>query len=148
MSKQGIRILDKENMIVSVKLGDFIDEINNGESFYWSILYLYATGDLGEKMSMPVFETSINEAPSGLALTWSELQELSNKFWDLMDILIIGCSEKNQVRRYSSEKEMCESCDVVINKFDSSYWEVFAKNPTLIEKLANKFIDIRYLSTD
>jgi len=97
---------------------------------------------------MPAFETSINNASSGFALRWSELQELSNKFWDLMDILIIGCSDKSQVIRYSSEKKMYESCDVVIDKFDSSYWEVSAKDPMLIERLANKFVDVQFLPSD
>ena len=56
MKTKGIRILDKINNTVSVELSDILHEIPDGDSFYWSILYLYATGNLGEEQSIPDFE--------------------------------------------------------------------------------------------
>jgi len=49
MSQQRIRILDHENDLVTVTLNDIFTEVRDGESFYWAILYLYATGDLGKE---------------------------------------------------------------------------------------------------
>lgn len=59
MKTKGIRILDKKNNIVSVELLDILSEISEGNSFCWSILYLYATGHLSEHKSMPAFEEEI-----------------------------------------------------------------------------------------
>ena len=144
MSK-GIRISDKKNRIVSVELPEILNEINNGDQFVWSILYLQTTGDLGEGRSIPVFEKQIIEAKSGLVISWKELNELSQRFWDLMDIIIIGCKDRNLLRRYENDQKMYETCDIVIEMIDSGYWEVFSKDPSLIASLKAKFKDTELL---
>lgn len=145
---KGIRILDKKNRIVSVELPDILIEISNTNSFYWSILYLDATGDLGEGKSIPEFEQQIIESEKGFFLTWRELIDLSNKFWDLMDIIIIGSREKENLHRYENDQAMYETCDIVIEMVDSGYWEVFSKEEKLINKLASKFKEIKFLAPD
>jgi hypothetical protein len=62
----GIRILDRENRAVIVNLPDILCEIQNDDQYHWSILELYATGDLGEGKSMPVFEDQILKSERGL----------------------------------------------------------------------------------
>lgn len=145
---KGIRILDKKNKIVSVEMPDILNEINDGTQFYWSILHLYASGNLGEGKSIPIFEEQIKNAQKGLFISWNELNSLSYKFYDLMDILIIGCKDKSLVHRYESDREMYEMCDIVIEMIDSSYWEVFSKDNALIDRLAIKFNDIKFLEPD
>jgi hypothetical protein len=144
MSK-GIRILDKKNRIVSVGLPDILKEIDNGDQFKWSILYLQTTGDLGEGRSVPVFEKEIIDAKKGLFITWKELNELSQRFWDLMDIIIIGCKDRDLLRRYENDQEMYETCDIIIEMIDSNYWEVFSKDHNLITTLQAKFKDTKLL---
>ncbi|NGX46643.1 MAG: hypothetical protein K1000chlam3_00003 [Chlamydiae bacterium] len=147
MSK-GIRILDKKNRIVSVELQDILKEINYGGQLEWSILYLQTTGNLGEGRSMPVFEQQIIDAEKGLFITWKELNDLSQKFWDLMDIIIIGCKDRSSLRRYEKDQEMYETCDITIEMVDSGYWEVFAENEELINKFAKKFKEVEFLEAD
>ena len=36
----GIRILDREDHFVTVELRDILPEVQNGDKFFWSILYL------------------------------------------------------------------------------------------------------------
>ena len=43
---------------------------------------------------------------------------------------------------------MYETCDIVIQMFDSCYWEVFSKDTQLIEKLAKKYKQIKFLDPD
>jgi len=69
MRAKGIRILDKENNIVSVELSDIFSEIKDGNKLYLSILYLNTTGDLGIGQSIPDFEEKINKSEKGLAIT-------------------------------------------------------------------------------
>ena len=148
MTTKGIRILDKKNRIVWVELPDILKEISNGNSLHWSILYLYATGHLGANQAMPVFEQQIRESEKGLLISWEELNGLSQKFWDLMDITLIGCKDRNLLRRYETDQKMYEVCDIVIEMIDSSYWEVFSKDEELINKLAVKFKEIEFLKPD
>ena len=43
---------------------------------------------------------------------------------------------------------MYENCDIVIEKLDSSFWEVFSKNTDLIKRLSSKFKHVKFLESD
>src|SRR5215213_768792 len=110
MKSQGIRISDNINDVVSVTLIDILKEIKNGNSMNWAILFLYATGNLGEGRSLPEFERMIREAPKGIEINWLNLNQLAEKFFQIIDITLLGCTEKNLIHRYDVEQEMYESC--------------------------------------
>ena len=145
MQAKGIRILDKKNGLVSVELPSIFSEIKNGDSLYWSILYSYATGDLGQGQSIPEYEQKIADFEKGSFISWGELNLLSKKLYDVMDFTLIGCYDQTFLKRYENECEMHDSCDIVIEMIDSSYWEVYSKNEKLIEKLAAKFKQVEFL---
>lgn len=145
---KGIRILDNINGRVSVNFLDILEEIKNGNQFEWSILYLQSTGDLGEEKSIPEFEEKIVKSEKGYFIPWKDVNDLAQRFWDLMDIILIGCKNKNLLRRYENDQEMYETCDIVIEKVDSGYWEVFSNDEQLINRLASKFKEIEFLHTD
>lgn len=71
---------------------------------------------------------------------------LVNALWDFYDILIIGCKDKKQIARYEDDMDMYNSCDIVINMFDSTYWEVFSMDEHLIYSLGKKFKDVKYIT--
>ena len=148
METKGIRILDKKNRIVCVELPDILKEIHNGSSLHWSILYLCASGHLGEGKSIPEFEKQIYDSEKGFFIKWEDLNSLSNKFYEVIDIIIIGCTSKELLLRYENDQEMYETCDLVIEMVDSSYWEVFSKDEELINRLASKFKEIEFLEPD
>jgi hypothetical protein len=148
LKTQGIRILDNKNGVVSVKLPDILDEKLNGDSLYWSILFLEASGHLGENKSILEFCKQINKSQNGLILQWSELKSLAYKFFQVIDIIILGCKDSNLLHRYDDDQEMYESCDIFIEMFDSWFWQVFSKDKQLIDRLASKFKDIKFLESD
>jgi Txe/YoeB family toxin of Txe-Axe toxin-antitoxin module len=145
MKIKGIRISDKKNNIVSVELPDILLEISNGNSLYWSVLYLYATGSLGENKSMLALEEQIKNSERGLCISWDELNNLAKKFWDLIDITIIGCNDKSLIKRYNDDQKMRETCNTVIEMIDSGCWEVFSKDEKLIERLSQKYKNIEFI---
>lgn len=148
MKSQGIRISDNINNVVNVTLIDILQEIMNEEIHYWSILFLDAIGDLGDKKSIPEFENQILESEKGIFISWKELCNLAKKFEQIIDITILGCKDLESIRRYDIEQEMYESCDIVIEMVDSSYWEIFSKDKSIINRLAAKFKDTQLLETD
>ena len=148
MKTKGIRILDKKDGVGCVELPDILKEISNGDTFYWSILYLYASGDLGDGKSIPVFEKEINDSARGLFIKWNELNLISKKFFQVIDIIIIGCKDQNLLRRYKNDQEMYETCDIFINMFDSWFWEIFSKDEQLINRFAAKFKKIELLESN
>lgn len=148
MKTKGIRISDEIEGVISVKLPDILVEIHNGSTIYWSILYLDASGNLGEEISIVDFENQIFKSENGLYIGWDELNKLSHKFYEIIDIVLIGCKNKNLLYRYKEDREMYETCDIVIQLIDSGYWEIFSKDGQLINSLASKFKEIKHIESD
>ena len=46
------------------------------------------------------------------------------------------------------DKEMYETCDIVIEMIDGGFWEIFSKNVAWINQLAEKFQNIEFLTSD
>lgn len=147
METKGIRI-DKIDRCVSVQLSDILAEIKDGQLFSWSILYFEGRGHLGEGKSIPVFGQQTREAENGIFFSWEELNSLASKLEEIYDILILGCKNKELLKRYEDDQTMYETCDFVIEMVDSDYWEVFSKNHEFIERLSVKFKDIKFLESD
>ena len=143
----GIRISDKSGRAVSVKLTDILSEIQDGEKFNWSILFLDCIGNLGQGRSVPVFQEQIRKSNTGVFISWLELNELAIRFELLVDLDLIGSIDKNVIKRYESEEQMYEACDIVIVMFDSCYWEVFSKDKALVEKWEKKFKVVEWLTS-
>lgn len=148
MNIKGIRILDKKNRIVSVELPDILSEIQNGNLLHWCILFLNGTGDLGPGKTIPEFMHHINDSERGLLINWEDLNSLFNKFYEVIDLLLIGCKKERLLVRYENDQKMYETCDITIEMVDSSYWEVFSKDGDLLVRLARKFQQVKFLTTD
>lgn len=135
----GIRIRDKDNSFVSIELRDILSLIEKGGEFSWSILFLWATGDLGAGRSIPDFEEEVRLSKSGIHMDWPELVSLSEKFQQTIDIVAIGCGDEANLRRFETDEEMYRECDLVIVMFDSSYWEIYSKDSDLIDRMEKHF---------
>ena len=147
METKGIRISDGDE-VLEPTLSDILEVITDGHLFHWSILHLYASGDLGEGKSIPEFEKQIFDSEKGFFIDWNDLNRLSRKFYQIIDITLIGCRDKNLLCRYSNDIEMYKTCDIVIELIDSGYWEVFSKDQELINRLASKCKEIEFLEPD
>ena len=74
------------------------------EHYLIGLFYIYVTGNLGEGKSILRFEQEVNESEKGLFISWDDLNSLSHKFYDLMDIILIGYKEIRLLSRYESEQ--------------------------------------------
>jgi len=101
--------------------------------------------NLGEEKSVPIFQKQVRDSEKGFFLSWAELNNLANKFEQIYDIDLIGCLNKDLLKRYDTDEQMYETCDIVIVMFHSSYSEVFTKNISLIERWSKKFKDVERL---
>ena len=119
--------------------------IENGNLFYWSILWLEASGNLGENNSIISLEKNIANSKDGLLIKWEDLILLSNKFDQIIELSIIGCKDKNLLKRYKIFEETYKICDIEIEMIDGSFWEVYSKDLDFINKIKEKFKDIELL---
>ena len=148
MKTKGIRILDKNGHLVSVTLPDILQLIDNGNSYYWSILELEAIGYFDEGKSYLDLVKKIDDADRGLFITWDDLRALSTKFHQIVWISIIGSIDERHLHFYKTDQEMFKTCDIFIEMFDSSYWIVFSKNEQLINKITSNFKEIEFLESN
>jgi hypothetical protein len=145
MKMKGIRISDGIDSILRVKLSDILEEVVNGNSFHWVVLFLDGTPNQGQGKLLSECETLINKSKNGLPISWEELNLLSSKFSQMFETTILGCKDANLLYRYKKEAEMYKTCDIVLDLIDCAFWEVYSKDGELIARLAKKFKEIEFL---
>lgn len=84
----------------------------------------------------------------GLTATFESISETSKKIFEEIDLTIIACKMKENIHRYKEDKEMYETCDIVIEMIDGVFWEIFLKNVAWINQLAEKFQNVEFLTSD
>jgi hypothetical protein len=147
MKTNGIRISDGEGY-VTVELIDILQQVKNGDQFYWSILFIDAVSYLKDSSDMFAFQEEVNELERGFFINWKDLNAFSKKCGQVIDIMILGTKDKNLILRYEDEQDAYEACDIVIQMIDSSYWQVFSKDEDLICRLGSKFKKIEYINSN
>jgi len=144
MKSKGIRILDqKEDKCIS--FCEILNYIKNGKQFYWSVLWLDVTPMKDEGKYIIQLEKKINKSEKGLLLSFDLLKEVSLKFFQEIEMIVIASKEKQNLHRYKNDIEMYTTCEIVIEMIDGGFWEVFSKDKDLIFKLKEKFKDIELL---
>ena len=79
-----------------VTLPIILEQISDiGNNFHWSILALYAAGDLGEDKPIPEFEKYVFNTPEGYTLEWDELVQMANIFYYVIDLTLAASSNEN-----------------------------------------------------
>lgn len=135
-----IEIRDREEGdLVSLKdLLAFFE--HEGPNLIWSIQDLEAVGDPDKlKIDILEIEEQAKESPQGFILTWQELVELAQAVTDIWNAWIVACREGDPIPKaiYSSEK--IDQYEVVIEAFDSAFWRVYARDHTIIHRIAGEF---------
>ncbi len=145
---KGIRIEDKINRVVSVKLPDILEEIKNGHDFHWAMIELYATFLPPGTLFTEEEEKHIEESDTGLPISWERLKTFSRTIHQEIDLLIIASKNTKLLYNYYDDTKMYETCDIVVEMIDSNFWQVFSKDEELINRLAKKFKEVEFLEPD
>lgn len=149
MKMKGIRILDSENNVVSVKLSDILEMVPNGDTLNWAILFsdIILIPEVTSEEGEPIIaqQKQINKAEYALPISWERLQSLSKLIHQEIDLIVVACEDKTKLIQYEN---MHSVCDIIIEMEDSSYWEVFSTDERLIGRLTKKFKEIEFLTTN
>jgi hypothetical protein len=131
---------------MSIRLSDILEEIPKDDSLFWSILFVEGTPNPGEGRLLVEYENRIKKSISGLAVTREELLKLSQQYFQMFEIIVLGSKDANLLHRYKDEKEMYKTCDIVIDLIDVASWEIYAKDTSIIQRLEKKFKDFEFLN--
>jgi hypothetical protein len=145
MKTYGIRISDSKDGILNVKITDILQEIQNGDTLNWCILFLDGTPNQEKGQSINQYKNKINKSESGLQIDWNEIYLIGKKFSQTFETTILGSKTREFLHRYENDQEMYQLCDVVIEQIDCAFWQIFSKDLELINKLKAKFKETEIL---
>lgn len=74
------------------------------------------------------------EFDTGYEISWAHLKSLAELSLETDDILLVGTTDRNKVP-HVSKNNWQEKCEVIIDLFDSTRWEISVKNFELYKKL-------------
>jgi len=142
---KGVKINGDNNNYLSVKLKDILVQIGNEPCFKWAILWIYAVGELDGQKNILEFESEVNLSKNIIVYDWQQLVELSDKFEQIMEIVLIGSKDSHLLKRYSNIDEMHSSCDFTIELIDSSYWLIYSSDNIILDRICDKLPGANYL---
>lgn len=134
MARTKIIIQGSSSDVLDVELSEILDCIENGDRFLWSLQWIIAVGKPGDQDVLS-FEKSVNKSPNGIFFTWNELLDLSNRFYQIIELLVCGNQDESKLRRYEIDDEMGLSCTYVFELVDSSYWLVSSNDEKAILRM-------------
>jgi len=152
MKSKGIRINDSKSIseisILAVSPMDILKFIKNGNEYHWAIIELEVLGSLGFDTSISELEKKITSSQYGVSISWEELTKIAEKFAQTIWATILGCRDIGHIKKYKSDFEMYENCEIVIEVIDGGCCEVFSHNHTFINVLQKSFKETEFLNAD
>lgn len=127
--------------VLAVQLSEILNCIPDGDHYSWSLLWINAIGN-PDDLSVLDFEKKINKSVDGFMLDWKGLEELSGRFNQIIELVVIGDQDKANLHRYSTDEEMYEKCCYTLELVDSSYWLVNTKNENTIRKMKSELVGV------
>jgi hypothetical protein len=146
MISSGIRISDAKGH-VCIPFSDLLPLID-GNNLNWALLWIDVMPKKEYAESIIKLESKANKSSNGVACSWDFILELAKKSDQEINLLIIASQSVQNLRRYKDDKEMYETCDVVIEMIDGGFWEISSWDSKLIAKLKSQFHDIELLDID
>lgn len=147
MNIKGLRISDIKDG-KCIPLSELLEDIPHTNHLHWALLWCDATPIKEKGKEIIALEKRVNESIDGLSCTFESLVGFSNKIFQEIEILIVGCRFKENVHRYKEDQEMYETCDIVIEMIDGGGWEIFSKDISWIDRLAKKYKEIQFIMPD
>jgi uncharacterized protein (DUF4213/DUF364 family) len=135
---------DKSN-VLSIKLVDILDCIEDANELKWSILWIEGCGVLSSGMSIMDLEDQFNNGETCTLLSLKELYKLSSELEQIIDLTLIGDASSEKLKRYSNEWEIFSNCHYSIQLLDCSYWIVCSENDRTLENINARLQGVKYI---
>ncbi|WP_343321608.1 hypothetical protein [Sphingobacterium multivorum] len=134
-----------DSSVLSVRLEDILNCFETrGNEVFWGLLWVYATITQEEDCDILKFEGEINKSKHGKLISLGKMLNLFSKIDQAIELLMIGDSNVENIRRYESDELMYENCEYIIELVDSSYWLVCSKDGGFIQNIFEKIQGVEY----
>lgn len=134
-----IRLEGKSSKYQTISLQDICSVLaqnNYGADCSWSIDWFEAVVKPSFPFSLLNFENKINKDKNPHITGFAELQSIANSIEDAVNVIVKSYCGSN----YQSDSENNErAVDLRIELFDSTYWEIEARDSQIIRSLEMSF---------
>ena len=132
----------------SLGLCDILNAVSNiAPGVTCSLLELEARGRLRGDRSVVEFEQQIASSPEGVRLTWPEFTRLAEDLDDVINLLAVGSEVPGRTAGRDPRK-LAEVHDIVLERFDSTYWRVYFRRPVHGSSLRSRLSQSRECDSD
>ena len=99
----------------------------------------FAFAPEGSDLDVLAIERKVGQSPTGLHLTFRELQRLAADLQQVVDGLFVGCAVADEFpSRADTDSVIVERAGIALAAFDSSFWLVSGPNE-LLDRLRARF---------
>ena len=143
MSFQALRFGSKDSS--GVLLEELVEVLEalppSAVDLNWWLLDFDGVGDITEtgRTLMQLVRT-VAEARVGISVTWEELLQIASNLDQIYEIVLFGAeaAEEPSARTLSLE-ELAKDGEVVVQLIDCRFWEIAAKERSVIEHVRERF---------
>ena len=142
-----IEISDKTaSGVLAFDLAELLDVLGPvGQTLWWGILELNATGDLGATNILDL-EGEIARSRNGLIVSWEELRKLGHSVSQVVDGVFVGCRDSRDIPELRPGVNIYAPSEVVLEAIDSSLWRVFSKDGAILDRFRSAFVNVEECS--
>jgi hypothetical protein len=106
-----------------------------GSKWTWYVLNFYGIGCAPGGQTMISFEEAVRSSESGVAMTWTELNDFARGLDQTIDCQIVAAMLQNPVSREQAEREDFRGYEMVLDGFDSTEWAVWARDASVSDRV-------------
>jgi len=125
----------------TISLAAILDLIGVNK-FCWSILYIWAVSRQESGLNVLNLEEK-TKSSTGYQVEWDELVKISKNLDQVNECTIVAVNPSKQFPdRELPLDRLRELCDIVIEGFDSTVWEITVQNDELKRRLVKHFPNV------
>lgn len=134
-------------------LTEILDQISERRDLIWCILDLDAYGDFKDREDLGTIFVEIlkNDEEKKYLLGWDEIYEISKRLTDVIDLLLVGCKNKEIVfkieknlhelakKGYPSSKDLDPIYEILIDIDDGLLRGIFSQDKSITNRCLIEF---------
>ena len=132
MHKFCLRNLGGNSLIVN--LDSVLLNIQDND-FFWSILDFDGIGPFPNEMPIDEFCKKVLNQDHGFLFSWQELVIFSKIIYDCYNCIIVAVKNLEDLDRIKITNNNYENCMLVLELFDSTYWNINIKNNSFVKDI-------------
>lgn len=147
MKTRGLRVFDEGNDKILIPLHDILKLVDQ-HAYHWGILFVDGMPKKPYVEEISHVQNILEKSDQGIPISEENLMELSSKFFQIYEIVLIGSKNHLDLKKDYSEIILFQQHDIVIVMIDCAFWEIYSHDKSLLEKYEKKFLKTEWIDME